>query len=151
MMTDAMTLEKLLEAAQKLRDIMPKQATFLVSRHYPPDQNIKVEGKDEIFVLLYPATLERVLAETRKATVPNDANRYTTFGGIPIFEMDSHENDTPDAGIARMKMAHRLSVALNQAVAIYAERKLREDMRRGDYKNMPLPIRHGSLINTDIT
>ena len=150
-MTDAMTPEKMLEALQKMRNTMPKPATFLVSRHYPPDQNIKVEGKDEIFVLLYPATLERVLAETRKATVPNDANRYTTFGGIPIFEMDSHEDDTPEQSIARIRMGGRLSAALNQAVAIFAERKRREYMRRGDYESLSLPIRHDSLINTDIT
>lgn len=150
--TGAMTLEKLLEAAQKLRDLMPKPATFLVSRYYHADQNIKVEGRDEIFVLLHPETLERVLAGTLKAKVQQTSLRnpsFGKFGGIPIFDMDVYADDTPEAASARLAMGGRLSAALNQAIAIFAERRRKEK----PYESaMDLGVRiHKSLINTDIT
>lgn len=145
--SNAMTLEKLMEAAAKLRAVMPKPATFLVSKHYDPEQNIKIEGKDEIFVLLHPITLERVLAETRKAKV-SDANLGNPlFAGVPIFEMDSREDDTPERTAAIGVLTARLSAALNQAVAIFAERQRKEDMRGGDYESIGMPIRKGPIIS----
>lgn len=143
---DTFSFEKLMDAAQKLRDLMPKQATFLVSQYYHVDQTIKVEGKDEIFVLLHPETLEKVLAETKKAKTPNDlVGSNVSIGGIPIFDMDSRPDDAVESSIARMRMASRLSAALNQAVAMFAERRRKDKLHDTAYD---LGVRiHKGLIN----
>lgn len=146
--TGAMTVEKLMEMAQKLRDIMPKASTFLVSRYYPAHENIKVEGRDETFVLMHPSTLERVLHETRKSQMQDTSLRNPSFGGIPIFEMDVRADDTPERCLAIQRMTNRLTAALNQAIAIYAEKQRKEKPYKSAF-NLGVRI-HKSLINTDM-
>jgi hypothetical protein len=125
--------DALIENIARMRLSLPKPDVFLSTRLFSGAKAMMVEGAQEKFIVAHPLFWARLEHETRY-DLETDPQRvgFRSLTGIPIIEIDRHQDDSPERTAYIEDMWKRLKEAVQTALVELPE-WLREAPKFGEH------------------